>query len=332
MPNQRKIWIDTTRGLCMLAILLHHTEMYYAKEAIIDYRLFVDNALSIFFFVSGYLFYKESTCTTFSIKRKIKSIIKTIIIPYFIFMSFIAYPKAIIHGNFHSIFEILLKILTGRESWFITALATAEIIFSLLLYLSKRNKWILTLGVAAFLITAIMMEENILTIKYNYWNIMDGCLAITFLYIGYLYHRHEAVLSNINLMSMTIVPVLMLLSKYIIVSKQIYCYWGPIDISNYIIFFTDNILAIILIITISKRLPNIKPITWMGSRALVYYFLCGGVPLILSVIAQKVGFIYEDCYLKVIFMLSLVYIFISVLTWIIYKYIPWVTGNYRWNK
>lgn len=239
MPNQRKIWIDTTRGLCMLAILLHHTEMYYAKEAIIDYRLFVDNALSIFFFVSGYLFYKESTCTTFSIKRKIKSIIKTIIIPYFIFMSFIAYPKAIVHGNFHSIFEILLKILTGRESWFITALATAEIIFSLLLYLSKRNKLILTLGVAAFLITAIMMEENILTIKYNYWNIMDGCLAITFLY---------------------------------------------------------------------------------------------GVPLILSVIAQKVGFIYEDCYLKVIFMLSLVYIFISVLTWIIYKYIPWVTGKYRWNK
>ena len=75
MTDKRKIWIDLVRGFCMLAILVHHTEMYYVGEAIIDYRFFADNALCTFFFISGYLFYKE---TPFNLKYKLLSILKTI--------------------------------------------------------------------------------------------------------------------------------------------------------------------------------------------------------------------------------------------------------------
>ena len=74
MTDKRKIWIDLVRGFCMLAILVHHTEMYYVGEAIIDYRFFADNALCTFFFISGYLFYKE---TPFNLKYKLLSILKT---------------------------------------------------------------------------------------------------------------------------------------------------------------------------------------------------------------------------------------------------------------
>ena len=140
MTDKRKIWIDLVRGFCMLAILVHHTEMYYVGEAIIDYRFFADNALCTFFFISGYLFYKE---TPFHLQYKFLSILKTIIIPYFIFMSVIALPKALAHGKFVSISDSILSIVLGQQSWFITALATAEIIFSILLYLSKQYKWVL---------------------------------------------------------------------------------------------------------------------------------------------------------------------------------------------
>ena len=76
----------------MVAILLFHTEMYYAGYDIIPYSFYVENALAMFFFLSGYLFYKDNG--TIHPKQKIFSIAVNLIIPYFIFTTLIALPKA----------------------------------------------------------------------------------------------------------------------------------------------------------------------------------------------------------------------------------------------
>jgi len=326
MTDKRKIWIDLVRGFCMLAILVHHTEMYYVGEAIIDYRFFADNALCTFFFISGYLFYKE---TPFNLKYKLLSILKTIIIPYFIFMSVIALPKALAHGKFVSISDSILSIVLGQQSWFITALATAEIIFSILLYLSKQYKWVLPIGVLISFIGIILLTGNEQMLAHNYWNIMDGLLAISFLYIGYLYHQKENVINRFPLYLYIIPFILFFISKWMIVEYKVYCYLGPVDIDNYPVFIVDNVLAILLITRLCKLLPDMKPISWMGSHVIVYYFLCGGVPLTLSVLANKIGFSYYGNYLQVIVVLIAVYLMITLLTWFIYKYIPWATGRFN---
>jgi len=326
MTDKRKIWIDLVRGFCMLAILVHHTEMYYVGEAIIDYRFFVDNALCTFFFISGYLFYKE---TPFNLKYKLLSILKTIIIPYFIFMSVIALPKALAHGKFVSVSDSILSIVLGQQSWFITALATAEIIFSILLYLSKQYKWVLPIGVLISFIGIILLTGNEQMLAHNYWNIMDGLLAISFLYIGYQYHQKENVINRFPLYLYIIPFILFFISKWVIVEYKVYCYLGPVDIDNYPVFIVDNVLAILLITRLCKLLPDMKPISWMGSHVIVYYFLCGGVPLTLSVLANKIGFSYYGNYLQVIVVLIAVYLMITLLTWFIYKYIPWATGRFN---
>lgn len=326
MTDKRKIWIDLVRGFCMLAILVHHTEMYYVGEAIIDYRFFVDNALCTFFFISGYLFYKE---TPFNLKYKLLSILKTIIIPYFIFMSVIALPKALAHGKFVSVSDSILSIVLGQQSWFITALATAEIIFSILLYLSKQYKWVLPIGVLISFIGIILLTGNEQMLAHNYWNIMDGLLAISFLYIGYQYHQKENVINRFPLYLYIIPFILFFISKWVIVEYKVYCYLGPVDIDNYPVFIVDNVLAILLITRLCKLLPDMKPISWMGSHVIVYYFLCGGVPLTLSVLANRIGFSYYGNYLQVIVVLIAVYLMITLLTWFIYKYIPWATGRFN---
>lgn len=326
MSDKRKIWIDLVRGFCMLAILIHHTEVYYVGEAIIDYRFYVDNALCTFFFISGYLFYKE---TPFKLQYKLLSILKTIIIPYFIFMSVIAFPKALFHGTFESINDCILSIILGQQSWFITALAIAEILFSIILYLSKHHKWVLPIGVLTSLISIFLLTGNQQLLAHNYWNFMDGLLAVSFLYIGYLYHQKEKYINSFPLYLYIIPFFLFLISKWIIVEYEVYCYLGPVDIDNYVVFIVDNILAILLITKLCKLLPDMKLISWMGSHVIVYYFLCGGVPLILSVIANKIGFSYQGIYIQVIVILITVYLIISLLTWLINKYIPWVTGRFN---
>ena len=65
MTLTRKIWIDIVRGFCILAILLHHTEMYFVGEAVTDYRPYVDNALCTFYFMDG----KSRYCLLFPLWR-----------------------------------------------------------------------------------------------------------------------------------------------------------------------------------------------------------------------------------------------------------------------
>ena len=77
--NKRKHWIDLLRGFCMVAILLDHTEIYYTGDNIIGYNYYVANVLVAFFFLSGYLFYKD---TPFLLQHKLKAIAQYLLLPY----------------------------------------------------------------------------------------------------------------------------------------------------------------------------------------------------------------------------------------------------------
>ncbi len=71
----------------------------------------------------------------------------------------------------------------------------------------------------------------------------------------------------------------------------------PISINNYPIFLLDILLCSVLMIQIFKRLPPCKWLEWTGSHSLVYYFLCGGVPLITSRVFERIGLSYHGNYL-----------------------------------
>ena len=75
---ERIRWIDLLRGICILAILLDHTELYATGHNIIPYSLYVVNALTLFFFISGYLFYSQNC---FNWRRKLRSITLRLILP-----------------------------------------------------------------------------------------------------------------------------------------------------------------------------------------------------------------------------------------------------------
>ena len=143
MPIPHRIsWIDSVRGFCMIAILYFHTEIYYTNTTIIPYSMYVVNALVMFFFISGFLFYKENN---FHIKKKIKSIFRSLIKPYFIFTAIISIPKTMVHGENIEMINIIKQILLGHASWFIAALIIAEFIFSIILYVSKEKTSIINL-------------------------------------------------------------------------------------------------------------------------------------------------------------------------------------------
>lgn len=164
LSDQRKRWIDCLRGFCMMAILLFHAEIYYTGTSIIGYNLYVSDALYLFFMLSGYLLYKKAGMI--DIKYKLKSVLRNLLWPYFIFTSVMAVPKALAHGErVDNVWVLVQNVVTGQASWFIAALIVAEILFVITLRLCRGSLFALgSVCVLSFCCSALLaLNGNLVT-------------------------------------------------------------------------------------------------------------------------------------------------------------------------
>ena len=158
----------------MLAIIFDHTEICFTGDNIVPYRMYVPDVLMAFFFLSGYLFYRPEG---FRLRHKLHSWLRGVLMPYFIFTSALALPKAWLHGAGGSISDLLLTILTGQGSWFIASLAVAELLFCLLLWLSRAHwRWLAGAGLFAVAL-AYGFGTRRLAFEANWWHVNEAVVA-----------------------------------------------------------------------------------------------------------------------------------------------------------
>lgn len=319
---KRKAWIDNLRGVCIMAILLDHTELYYTGINIIDYNAYVVNALVLFFVLSGYLMYKQCR---FSFKQKLYSILRTLIVPYFIFTTLIAILKTSAHTYNLNIQEAFLSIITGQASWFVAALIVAELLFSLAIWVGKgKNTWLFSIGAVGFC-TSIYLSTK--TQPYI-WQIDNAMQALLFLCMGYTYHKYESYFKCLDKLSyIAILFALLAITKLYEHQNHINMLIWNIDISNYPVFLCDITICCLLMVTLFKQLPSLNWLAWTGRHSLVYYFLCGGIPMIITTLLNHMGFIYQGNYLYIVVAFVLVYVVSSLITYVIYQYFPIITGR-----
>ena len=101
----------------------------------------------------------------------------------------------------------------------------------------------------------------------------------------------------------------------------------PMGIDSYVLFFLDMLTSIFLLVNICKQLPRFKLLEWVGAHSIVYYFVCGGVPLCLSLALEKVGLDYHGAYYSVLIAYALVCIVASGIVAIVYRYLPFMLGK-----
>ena len=109
-----------------------------------------------------------------------------------------------------------------------------------------------------------------------------------------------------------------------------------IAVTNYAVFWLDMFCTIYGFTALFSRLESAlsssavslsEALQWTGRNCIVYYFLCGGCPLVVSMLLGKVGFTYDDHCLHFLAALALVYLMATVLTWFIVNYLPFMTGR-----
>lgn len=331
----RIVWVDVARGVAMLAILLFHTEMYYTKGDIIPYSMYVENFLALFFFVSGYLF--VSTKRQFSLRGKLVSIAKRLIVPYVLFVSLMAVPKAYAHGDDLTLWSFLGGLVSGRASWFVSALIVVSLYYALVEHLLCRlvksrghvHNLLLTLFAVLPLCCVLPLHVDAASIP------GVSAIAVLFVHAGRLYRQAESwidrrletsALRKWLLVAFAVI-VLFVLKSYEICNDVNMTFYVVV-INSYPLFYADTLLFCLLAVTVLKSIPYtfaVRPLVWVGAHSLVYYFVSGGVPIIVSRLMTPYD---GTCYGLVLLAFMLVCLAASAITWVVYKFFPWAVG--RW--
>lgn len=306
----------------MLSILLDHTEIYYTGGNLIPYDWYVSNVLIVFFFLSGYLMYKQQG---FSLKHKLTSIGHSLLLPYLLFTAVLALPKAFVHGWSIDLKSVLLPILTGRASWFIATLIVSETVFSLFLWITRGKV------IPLFLLSFCALVGSVLLTKQSTdyaWCINNALQAVFFLCIGWFYQSRKEVFNRINTPLYTsFLFISLIIIKGYATCKGVHTMIYPMGIDSYFLFFLDMLTSIFLLVNICKQLLRCKLVEWVGAHSIVYYFVCGGVPLCLSLALEKVGLDYHGAYYSVLIAYALVCIVASGIVAIVYRYLPFMLGK-----
>ena len=333
----RQPWIDMMRGFCMIAILWFHTEMYYAGTDVTPYGFYVENVLAGFFFLSGYLFYRPSG---FEPQRKIKSVFSNIFFPYLIFTTLIALPKALAHGEEMNIREIFTEIIIGHASWFVAALIVAELLFTLILWITNgKHPYILPLIIIAVAGSGVIGNMEYHSKYYfaqNYWHFNEALIAVGFIYSGYLCNEYKVLIKRFNTpSSISFLIVLLILLKVYEYKYGLKMVMGPIAVTNYPVFLIDCLIGCLLMMLLFNssifQSFNFSILKWTGSHSLVYYFICGGVPLLTAMLLNKAGLEYSAHPYLIILAFLIVYAISTLITWIIYRFLPFMVSLRNWR-
>ena len=325
--SSRTLWVDQMRGICMMAILLFHTEAYYNDgREIIPYNFYVANVLVAFFFLSGYLFHSD--ITTFIFSRKMRSIIRRIIFPYFSFTLLLALPKAAMTD--YSLQEVITRILEGKGSWFIATLAIAEIEFACAMLI--RRTWLFHLLPWIALVGAYLLTGH-LNNEYNYWKIHNSLIAYFFVYIGYMYRQYEHRLRMLSkpLVTLLCLLLLVIIKIYVQRTHQSWVIDG-VEVTCYPLFIVDMLLGICLLKNLISPLPRIPFIQYTGMHSLTYYFFCGAVPMAVTRLLHHFSFYYEGQYWHIIVAFALVYIISTVIAWLFSNYFVFLHKITAWRR
>ena len=253
------------------------------------------------------------------------------------------FPKAWLHGDGGSLSDLLLTILTGQGSWFIASLAVAELLFCLLLWLSRvRWRWLAGAGLFAVAL-AYGFGTRRLAFEANWWHVNEAVVALPFLLLGYMVHRFDSLGTRWRLGLFALLLVLSLPVNVLVASSS----WPSVLVGALVLprlFLVKNALSVLLLyllFTILQRdgvrwveqMPRwlAAMVSWTGRRSIVYYFFSSGVPTALTAVFSRLGYTYRGCYAEVLVVFLLNLLLITLVTWAIYRYLPWTTGRRKPN-
>lgn len=327
--QNRLHWIDTSKAICIMCVYFAHCVFFTTNDPVLK-KIVAPFYVNTFFFVSGYLLYKKylqpALINNFSFGTYwscIKISIYRIAIPSIIFSSIIFIPKTFFHSQSVDYKMFILNTLGGCGFWFTAALAVAQTtIFTL--FLTKRRNIFFYLVITAGIFLAIQLLCDF-TPKpaHNYfpWYWRTGLIYMFIITLGGLYYVYENKINRFLDKGGIILAIIISTLVYI------HLYSGKdiafIGLSGRCSFLglSGAISTTLLLIYIVKHCNNYKITDFIGKNSIIFYFLSGAVPTIVSTILKRV----VEGNILLITTITASIIISYIVTLIINRYIPFLT-------
>jgi acyltransferase len=281
-------WVDVTKGIGILLVLLGHNNFGSLSKTII-YTFH----MPLFFFINGYLFhyvkYKQNVHGF--IYRKLKRLV----VPYFITNIFILCTFTLLHFlklypsfNDNSPVENLIGVLYGNvpssntstvftnsidiSSWFLLSLFCASLLLYIIAY--SHEKYGLP---ASIILSSLFILFGFGISKYIFipWGLDIACVSIIFMFSGYLinYYKISWPYDKSKSLYYILIYILLLsivisINGYVDMSLRIY--------SNLVLFGIGGLLGTYVIIEFAKKIcinesVLIRLLTFLGKNSLIIF-------------------------------------------------------------
>lgn len=324
-------WINYVKAICVLFVFWIHCGSYYGYEipsiAVFVHPFYVNG----FFFISGYLLFRKQLSAPIvekSLKTYLKSdaiqylcnLVFKLILPSVIFSAITFLPSYLLRGRPINITEFLLKTVCGGTYWFVSALIVAELLIFILLLTRRKTVYFYFAVTALLCIGGIFLCKNGLDYAgHIQWFNTNSLLAIGFLGLGGVYWKLESICSLIN---KWIVVLLAAVYGVLLFVKQ--------DAFQVLVSMCElnllgvciSTLGIVVLIEVCKRIRKANALEFIGKNSMGFYFFSGGVPVVCSMVANKVFPKTTSVGLIIVFAVSVSISFVAV--WIISKYMPFL--------
>lgn len=287
-----------------------------------------------FFFVSGYLLFRKQLSSPLINQSTSQYIIEggrslfqnvvfKIMIPTILFSLLEYVPKHILRDEGLSLHTFLSNTIGGGTYWFTSALVVAELV-ALLLLISRKNYigfYVVTgLIVAIFGYYLVQIDFHLFGFGRDPWAYRRGLMAIAFIVMGGLYWHYEE--TFVRVLNKYVVAVL--LAAYIIIFSD-RSHTAKVLISTMDINwmgYLASLLGCVLLIELCKLLKPNSILTFVGQNSLCFYFLSGGLPMLVSMLVKR--FLGDNHLYGLLIVFVLCLSIAYAITFLLNRYLPFV--------
>lgn len=322
----RKKWIDLGKGISMLMVVLFHTEVYFPIVETGTMQIFSFFRMPFFFFLSGYVF--TSNYRQFSLKRKLKQILRGIVWTYLIICSILVIPKCLFNGT--PLSEGLESILLGWASWFVVALGMAQLMFALVL---SKIKNLTTIAVFLVVSVAIGLLIKHFTDELLPFQLDKAFFVVFYFGLGFFYRIFENKFSRIInwktlLAAIVVYALLMTFEKQYMHFSTGNVFWCQFQ--NFPLFMVYTFSGVVMMLLIVRVLPadKLNAVCYIGANSLLFYYLNGGVIKLWRFVYNQVSiYVHINNVVAFIAVFMLVVATLTMLVLAVKKYCPILVGD-----
>lgn len=326
-------WINWAKILCIVFIYINHSEIYL--QSFLPHRtLYLPFFVNTFFIISGYLFFKSHVTDTPATRapgeerskrqRLLGNIFFKLLVPSMLFAAINFFPKKLLRGEGILLGDVLHDTLLGGAMWFTNALAVAELLLCIPLFLGQRSRWFYVIYSASLALLSYLLyhSDTILATQTVPMFYKSGMCATLLLTLGGLYllveERAERLFKGLTALALVLV-----VAGYVLCCERYYDFYSgaldyePLTVGGLLFIVVSTFLVTML----CKRLPAHRWANYWGRHTIGLYFFCGAMPNVMAMVLSRLH-LPQVCLVPTCALLSL--LLALAVVYLLNRFCPWL--------